>query len=138
MLLCYRPVGTGPYHPKAAHAVDGAITQRPSSQWQRNGHEMSNLSTKRSTFGYVPCTEESREKTPGRLMTVERPKGSMKPKLNDWSLVYEGYRPEQEGLREALCTLGNGYFATRGAPPTQRPTTSTIRAPISPAATTGW
>lgn len=25
-----------------------------------------------------------------------------------------GYDP-QEGLREALCTLGNGYFATRGA-----------------------
>ncbi|MFC1893686.1 trehalose-phosphatase [Chloroflexota bacterium] len=34
-----------------------------------------------------------------------------------WALVYEGYNPEQEGLREALCTLGNGYFATRGAAP---------------------
>jgi len=34
-----------------------------------------------------------------------------------WSLVYEGYRPAQEGLREALCTVGNGYFATRGAAP---------------------
>jgi alpha,alpha-trehalase len=32
-----------------------------------------------------------------------------------WSLVYEGFEPRQEGLREALCTLGNGYFATRGA-----------------------
>jgi alpha,alpha-trehalase len=32
-------------------------------------------------------------------------------------LVYEGYEPAQEGLREALCTLGNGYFATRGAAP---------------------
>jgi trehalose/maltose hydrolase-like predicted phosphorylase len=32
-----------------------------------------------------------------------------------WKLVYEGFEPEQEGLREALCTLGNGYFATRGA-----------------------
>jgi len=32
-----------------------------------------------------------------------------------WTLAYEGYDPEQEGLREALCTLGNGYFATRGA-----------------------
>ena len=41
----------------------------------------------------------------------------MKPKLDDWSLVYEGYRSEQEGLREALCTLGNGHFATRGAAP---------------------
>lgn len=32
-----------------------------------------------------------------------------------WKLVYEGFEPAQEGLREALCTLGNGYFATRGA-----------------------
>ncbi|MCA1791898.1 MAG: trehalose-phosphatase, partial [Thioalkalivibrio sp.] len=35
----------------------------------------------------------------------------------EWSLKYSGYRPEQEGLREALCTLGNGYCATRGAAP---------------------
>ncbi|WP_051609534.1 glycoside hydrolase family 65 protein [Fodinicurvata fenggangensis] len=41
----------------------------------------------------------------------------MRPEPRDWSLVYDGYRPEQEGLREALCTLGNGYFATRGAAP---------------------
>jgi len=34
-----------------------------------------------------------------------------------WVLAYEGFNPEQEGLREALCTLGNGYFATRGAAP---------------------
>jgi len=34
---------------------------------------------------------------------------------DDWSVVYTGYDPEQEPLREALCTLGNGYFATRGA-----------------------
>jgi alpha,alpha-trehalase len=32
-----------------------------------------------------------------------------------WSLIYEDFNPEQEKLREALCTLGNGYFATRGA-----------------------
>ncbi|MGD8727446.1 MAG: hypothetical protein PVH40_07355, partial [Gemmatimonadales bacterium] len=32
-----------------------------------------------------------------------------------WVLAYEGFDPDQEGLREALCTLGNGYFATRGA-----------------------
>ncbi|AOR30616.1 trehalose 6-phosphate phosphorylase [Streptomyces fodineus] len=30
---------------------------------------------------------------------------------------YDGYRPEEERLRESLCTLGNGYFATRGALP---------------------
>ena len=32
-------------------------------------------------------------------------------------LVFDGFDPEKEGLREALCTLGNGYFATRGAAP---------------------
>ncbi len=37
--------------------------------------------------------------------------------MTDWRLVYAGYHPEREGLREALCTLGNGYFATRGAAP---------------------
>lgn len=35
--------------------------------------------------------------------------------VNSWTLIYEGFDPKQEGLREALCTLGNGYFATRGA-----------------------
>jgi alpha,alpha-trehalase len=35
--------------------------------------------------------------------------------MSDWALHYEGFDPAQEGLREALCTLGNGYFATRGA-----------------------
>ncbi|MBU2567139.1 glycoside hydrolase family 65 protein, partial [Patescibacteria group bacterium] len=35
--------------------------------------------------------------------------------MSDWMLVYDAYEPEQEGLREALCTLGNGYFASRGA-----------------------
>ena len=32
-----------------------------------------------------------------------------------WSLVFDGFDPANEGIREALCTLGNGYFATRGA-----------------------
>ncbi|HEX5062477.1 MAG TPA: glycosyl hydrolase family 65 protein [Kofleriaceae bacterium] len=35
--------------------------------------------------------------------------------MKGWELVYEGYEPMQEGVRETLCTLGNGYFATRGA-----------------------
>ena len=35
--------------------------------------------------------------------------------MNGWALSYRGFDPAQEGLREALCTLGNGYFATRGA-----------------------
>ncbi|HEX9803862.1 MAG TPA: glycosyl hydrolase family 65 protein [Gammaproteobacteria bacterium] len=37
--------------------------------------------------------------------------------MSDWALVYESYDPAQERLREALCTLGNGYFTTRGAAP---------------------
>jgi alpha,alpha-trehalase len=37
--------------------------------------------------------------------------------VGEWTLVYEGFNPAEEGLREALGTLGNGYFATRGASP---------------------
>jgi alpha,alpha-trehalase len=35
--------------------------------------------------------------------------------VSGWSLVYDGFDPAQERLRESLCTLGNGYVATRGA-----------------------
>jgi trehalose-phosphatase len=34
-----------------------------------------------------------------------------------WIYTFEGYDPHNEKLREALCTVGNGYFATRGAAP---------------------
>ena len=34
-----------------------------------------------------------------------------------WDYVFDGYDPQNEKLREALCTVGNGYFATRGAAP---------------------
>lgn len=34
-----------------------------------------------------------------------------------WTLTFGGYRPADERLREALCTLGNGYLAVRGAAP---------------------
>ncbi|WP_438295476.1 glycoside hydrolase family 65 protein [Streptomyces sp. HUAS TT7] len=37
--------------------------------------------------------------------------------MTDQVWRYEGYEPAQERLRESLCTLGNGYFATRGAAP---------------------
>ncbi|NUK70088.1 glycoside hydrolase family 65 protein [Streptomyces lunaelactis] len=37
--------------------------------------------------------------------------------MPDWTWEYEGYDPDAERLRESLCTLGNGYFATRGAAP---------------------
>src|SRR5215212_6110454 len=34
-----------------------------------------------------------------------------------WTLVYDGFDPGRQGLREALCAVGNGYFVTRGALP---------------------
>lgn len=34
-----------------------------------------------------------------------------------WDLTFEGYEPQSEKLRESLCTVANGYFATRGAAP---------------------
>src|SRR5260370_1332576 len=37
-----------------------------------------------------------------------------------WSLAYDGFDPDLQRLREALCTLSNGYFATRGAVPEAR------------------
>jgi len=40
---------------------------------------------------------------------------SIERDMSDWYTEYTRYEPEKERLREALCTLGNGYFATRGA-----------------------
>lgn len=36
---------------------------------------------------------------------------------NPWTIAFEGYDPGAEPLREALCTVGNGFFATRGCAP---------------------
>ena len=35
--------------------------------------------------------------------------------MQEWKITYDTWVPEEQPLREALCTLGNGYFATRGA-----------------------
>lgn len=32
-----------------------------------------------------------------------------------WSVFYNNYSPKKEPSRETLCTVGNGYFGTRGA-----------------------
>ncbi|MET7772765.1 beta-phosphoglucomutase family hydrolase [Nocardia sp. NPDC005366] len=34
-----------------------------------------------------------------------------------WNLTYDHWDPSREGTREALCTMGNGYWATRAAHP---------------------
>jgi trehalose/maltose hydrolase-like predicted phosphorylase len=35
--------------------------------------------------------------------------------MGGWSLVYDEFNPENEGLCETPFSLGNGYFCTRGA-----------------------
>ncbi len=57
-----------------------------------------------------------------RSLTERRAAGERRKRLqerppNVWSLTYDGFDPASQGLREALCALGNGYFVTRGALP---------------------
>ena len=35
----------------------------------------------------------------------------------DWQMIYDEFLPNLEEQRESLCSLGNGYFCTRGAMP---------------------
>lgn len=42
------------------------------------------------------------------------------PREDPWTVFFEGYDPAVEKLREALCTVGNGAFATRGCAPEAR------------------
>ncbi|HEY2161318.1 MAG TPA: glycoside hydrolase family 65 protein, partial [Solirubrobacteraceae bacterium] len=41
--------------------------------------------------------------------------GERRYSTDGFTLVYEGFEPEGEGLREALTSTGNGYFCIRGA-----------------------
>ena len=34
---------------------------------------------------------------------------------SSWKIVYNGFDPEEESLRESICTLANGYVGIRGA-----------------------
>jgi hypothetical protein len=36
---------------------------------------------------------------------------------DEWTWRYDGYDAAEEGHRQALCTVGNRYMATRGAAP---------------------
>ena len=51
----------------------------------------------------------------GAVGRQSQPRGASA--ANPWVLRYEGFDPAMEGRREALCTLGNGYWGTRGAAP---------------------
>ncbi len=35
--------------------------------------------------------------------------------MDNWNITYNEWDPKHHPLRESLCTLGNGYFATRGS-----------------------
>jgi trehalose/maltose hydrolase-like predicted phosphorylase/beta-phosphoglucomutase-like phosphatase (HAD superfamily) len=54
--------------------------------------------------------EERRVAAELRQRHTERP-------ASVWTLGYDGFDPARQGLREALCAVGNGYFVTRGALP---------------------
>lgn len=46
---------------------------------------------------------------------MERQSAGEEIEQSAWVLSYVGFDPEVEGRRETLLTVGNGYFATRGA-----------------------
>ena len=45
----------------------------------------------------------------------KRPPDTSGEKLSGWKIIYDGFDPSTEKLRESLCTLGNGYMGIRGA-----------------------
>ncbi|MFI6784608.1 glycoside hydrolase family 65 protein [Micromonospora sp. NPDC050276] len=47
--------------------------------------------------------------------TADRPCGLCRLPEDEWLLGYEGFEAADEGTREALLALGNGYQVTRGA-----------------------
>ncbi|MEH2069066.1 MAG: glycosyl hydrolase family 65 protein [Nostoc sp.] len=67
-----------------------------------------------------PPTQRDRSSTPYLKNSPNIPMSSPSnshPSDDPWSIVFEGYNPEEEGRREAICALGNGYFVTRAAAP---------------------
>ncbi len=77
----------------------------------RNGDEGDRGSAARFALDGPTAVREFTERL-ARDIAVEHDESS-----NPWSLTFGGYDPKDEPLREALCTVGNGYFATRGCAP---------------------
>jgi alpha,alpha-trehalase len=63
----------------------------------------------------VRALTEGRLQERGQAAEIRRRHTEQPPSV--WTLVYHGFDPARQGLREALCSLGNGYFVTRGALP---------------------
>ena len=49
-----------------------------------------------------------------RAGTLAADRGTMTESAPRFMLVYDGFDPAEEGLRETLTSTGNGYFCTRG------------------------
>jgi len=63
-------------------------------------------------MGYYDQSSEGETHTPTSSINN---KHSRHNEQQNWILEFDGYDPKTEGIREALLTLGNGVFATRGA-----------------------
>ncbi|MFJ5833699.1 glycoside hydrolase family 65 protein [Streptomyces sp. NPDC093089] len=58
-----------------------------------------------------------RDGTHGGDEPVRRDRTHDRDEPDRWGWTYDRYEPDRERLVEALCTLGNGRFATRGSSP---------------------
>ena len=56
-----------------------------------------------------------RAPTPEAVPVLREATSAIGRTITDWELCYVGWDPAAQPLREALTTLGNGHFATRGA-----------------------
>ena len=46
---------------------------------------------------------------------LKRSLDNERERIKGWKIVYKGFNPSVEKLRETLCTLGNGYMGVRGS-----------------------
>jgi trehalose/maltose hydrolase-like predicted phosphorylase/beta-phosphoglucomutase-like phosphatase (HAD superfamily) len=73
-----------------------------------------------STLDHVLMAALADGRLEQRSFAAELTRRQRERPLSAWTLVYDGFEPEHQGLRETLCALGNGYFVTRGALPESR------------------
>ncbi|MEU9126901.1 glycosyl hydrolase family 65 protein [Kitasatospora sp. NPDC048540] len=53
-------------------------------------------------------------------MSDSRARPQVPAPSHPWRLAYEGFDPAEEGIREVLCAVGNGYLVSRAAAPESR------------------
>jgi len=74
-----------------------------------------------ATAEYVLQDTEEVERFPGRTGPLNTMTDEPTYTPEDFMLVYDGFDPSQEGLRETLTSTGNGYFCIRGAAEWEEP-----------------